>query len=205
MFRQPTQSTNRNSLVCPTPGCSYRKPFNKKSDLNRHLRSVHLATYEECPYEDCSKAFKRKDKLKKHLRECHPQVRCLLHHCSADIADIYQEHHQDTEHGDVECALGLCKDSPPSRFTQPALKRHLRKHHGLGPLGWWGEFLLWDRVTRSVGKAFTNEHFMWLQSKERKWRPTWEECSVCLARQQPTAAGGIDAGSHDGHPEGSSA
>ena len=197
-LEQHLENIHRNPLVCSTLGCSHRKPFGKQSDLNRHIRSVHLATYDhDCPYEDCSQAFKRQDKLKKHLRECHPQVRCLLHHCSATIPDIQREVYQAEAHGTYECALGLCKDNPSSRFSWVAFRRHLRLHHKMSLRL---ADATWMQMSEFGEKTFTVQYIRNWQARYPKSLSSWSECSVCLLQQEASTADDIAAGSHDGNP-----
>lgn len=73
--------------------------------------------------------FPRKDKLVKHMREEHDNVRCSLNHCGAVILDGQQEAHVRNCHGDWECALMACQHGPPSHFTQKAVQIHLVRVH----------------------------------------------------------------------------
>jgi hypothetical protein len=54
---------------CPWPTCSIRKPFRRRSDLNRHLASVHTGSRKHrCDVPGCEKAYSRSDKLTAHKR-----------------------------------------------------------------------------------------------------------------------------------------
>ena len=44
--------------------------FSQKSNLNRHIKSVHTINWVPCPY--CMKPFKRNDKRKIHIKKNHP-------------------------------------------------------------------------------------------------------------------------------------
>lgn len=61
-------------LVCTYPQCSRTKPFNRKFDLDRHMKS-HGPREFGCPVHGCKrqgdKGFPRKDKLRDHVRQKH--------------------------------------------------------------------------------------------------------------------------------------
>ena len=121
--------------LCPIRGCKYVKPFGKQSDLNRHLRTVHESyRVHLCPYEDCpahATGYKRKDKLKKHLKDKHRLVRCQQAHCAAVIYDVEQQAHIEQKHGPLECGLGSCRSAGPSHFNEETLGLHLSADHGV--------------------------------------------------------------------------
>ncbi|VUC23601.1 unnamed protein product [Clonostachys rosea] len=178
-FQQHLQNIHQEPLLCTWPGCTYRRPFGKECDLERHAESKHGAIRSHiCPYESCSAhfdGFKRKDKLLKHLRETHPQVQCQQTHCSAVICDIEQQSHIEEAHGPFECALGHCQFSPPSNFTKVLLGRHLVTHHKIS----------YDTKTTIIARmqcfnstTITSKH---LPANARK--PHWEKCSVCEAME----------------------
>jgi hypothetical protein len=120
-------------LCCSIAGCSVG-PFGKKSDLNRHIAAIHGKPGFFCPVESCESrtaGFPRKDKLVKHMRDEHDNVRCSLNHCGAIILDGQQEAHVQNCHGDWECALMACQHGPPSNFTLNAARLHLMSVHKL--------------------------------------------------------------------------
>lgn len=122
-------------LCCSITGCSVG-PFGKRSDVNRHVASIHSKSGFFCPIESCQSmttGFPRKDKLVKHMREVHDNVRCSLNHCGAVILDGQQEAHVRDCHGDWECALRACKHGLPSHFTLKAARLHLTKVHKIYP------------------------------------------------------------------------
>lgn len=54
---------------CPSPVCHFRKPFCRRSDLNRHLRTVHSESRtHRCDFPRCGKLYARSDKLTAHKR-----------------------------------------------------------------------------------------------------------------------------------------
>jgi hypothetical protein len=130
-------------LCCSIDGCSVG-PFGKRSDLNRHVATIHGQSGFFCPIESCQSmttGFSRKDKLVKHMREEHDNVRCSLNHCGAIILDGQQEAHVQNYHGDWECALMACQHGPPSYFTQKAAELHLVRVHKM------------NRATASFGSS----------------------------------------------------
>ena len=54
---------------CPWPTCSIRKPFRRRSDLTRHVQSVHSGGRKHCcDVPGCGKVYARSDKLTAHKR-----------------------------------------------------------------------------------------------------------------------------------------
>jgi hypothetical protein len=54
---------------CPWPTCHVLKSFRRRSDLTRHLLSVHSGIRKHrCHFPGCGKAFARSDKLTAHVR-----------------------------------------------------------------------------------------------------------------------------------------
>ncbi|PKX88667.1 uncharacterized protein P174DRAFT_425695 [Aspergillus novofumigatus IBT 16806] len=59
---------NADSLVCQWLGCTYKRSFNRKQDLLRHLKTQHIfRDIYICPVEGCYKRHKRPDILKDHI------------------------------------------------------------------------------------------------------------------------------------------
>jgi hypothetical protein len=63
---------------CPWPTCNIQRSFRRRSDLLRHMESVHSGTRRfMCELPGCDKAYSRKDKLtahkRSHLREHSPK------------------------------------------------------------------------------------------------------------------------------------
>lgn len=122
-------------LCCSITGCSVG-PFGKKSDLNRHISAIHGKSSFFCPIESCESkttGFPRKDKLVKHMREEHDNVRCSLNHCGTVILDGQQDVHIQNYHGDWECALMACSHGMPSHFTRKTARLHLMNVHKMNP------------------------------------------------------------------------
>ena len=143
-FRQHLR-THLKSMWCLRSGCQYDKPFRNRSDLDRHVRTIH--DYNEshafrCPLESCSQSFVRGDKLEEHIRRAHKTCRCSYDHCGKIILDAQatKDEHLTNHHQDktiFECSLRGC-ESTTSRFTRQGVIRHLCAHHGL------------DRISDSV-------------------------------------------------------
>jgi hypothetical protein len=126
-------------LCCSIAGCSVG-PFGKRSDLNRHVATIHGKSGFFCPIKSCQSmttGFSRKDKLVKHMRDEHDNVRCSLNHCGAVILDGQQEMHLQNSHGDWECALGACQHGLPSHFTEETARLHLVRVHKMHPTTAW--------------------------------------------------------------------
>jgi hypothetical protein len=122
-----------NPLTCTEPQCSYKRPFGKQHELRRHISTAHeTIRNHKCPIATCEASitgFARKDKLMKHLREEHENLKCLYNHCSAVVPDTQQELHISESHGDYECAVGGCEKGDASCFSLENLGRHLRSAH----------------------------------------------------------------------------
>lgn len=181
--RQHVQNIHQHPLLCTIPGCTYRRPFGRVSDLTRHVRSVHEAARGHiCPYESCpahTDGFKRQDKLRKHLRENHPRVQCQQAHCYAIVSGAEQQSHIEEAHGSYECAIGLCQFSPASHFRMDQLKRHLRVHH---KMSWDACLNVMAKLQVSDSTTVRSEH---LSNSNRKVE--WEKCSVCVPQQTAEA------------------
>jgi hypothetical protein len=121
-------------LHCTVAGCTYGEPFGKKYDLRRHVAAVHGDSRYFCTVESCESStigFARKDKLVKHMRENHDNVRCSLNHCGSVLLDGEQESHLQNSHGTYECAFGACKHGLPSHFSKETLRLHLISVHNV--------------------------------------------------------------------------
>jgi hypothetical protein len=121
-------------LHCTVTGCAYAEPFGKKYDLHRHISAVHGDSRYLCTVESCESStigFARKDKLVKHMREKHDNVRCSLNHCGSVLLDGEQESHLQNFHGTYECAFGACEHGLPSHFSEEALRLHLISMHNV--------------------------------------------------------------------------
>ncbi|KAL5328142.1 hypothetical protein ACEPPN_005851 [Leptodophora sp. 'Broadleaf-Isolate-01'] len=119
-------------LRCTIAGCSYSEPFGKQHDLDRHVSAIHGGSRYLCTVESCDSStigFARKDKLVKHMREEHDNVRCTLNHCDYILPDGEQESHLQKFHGTYECALGACERGLPSYFSKEAVRLHLISVH----------------------------------------------------------------------------
>ncbi|CAG9978343.1 unnamed protein product [Clonostachys byssicola] len=173
-FTQHIRNIHQQPLLCTVPGCTHQRPFGKQTDLNRHVKTKHEATETFlCGDESCPAhvhGFERKDKLLKHLREHHPQVQCTKTHCSAIVADFQQQSHMEQDHGPFECALGHCRTSPPSNFTQVRLHRHLKNHHKLS-------YDCIETIKSRMQSSDLDARSEHLRNDYR--RPKWEICSIC--------------------------
>lgn len=159
-------------LVCTAPQCSYKKPFGKMYELQRHIATAHGDGCNcKCPVEGCEASltgFSRKDKMLKHLREQHDVLKCPYNHCSATVLKTETESHLQQFHGSFECALGSCETGLKSCFRKIGLQRHLRTHHSI-----------------------TNDPVQTIMSHVRKsddktahglLRTAWQDCRLCSAQ-----------------------
>ncbi|KAJ5798458.1 uncharacterized protein N7503_007754 [Penicillium pulvis] len=63
-------------IRCEWQGCTYKGTFGRRSDLNRHTKSIHISPRAfKCP--ECGRDFNRKENLQGHLENVHevPRVR----------------------------------------------------------------------------------------------------------------------------------
>ncbi len=165
-----------NPLVCTHSGCSYIKPFGKQYELARHVSTAHGdVRIHKCPVESCEAnlaGFARKDKLLKHLREEHDNLKCPYNHCSATVHESQQKSHLDQSHGVFECALGACANGRKSLFSAVGLKRHIRKiHNGTGNQAW----VMMCDVRQTLDK--TAREFSTIG------RQKWKDCTNCSKQQ----------------------
>lgn len=122
-------------LVCTVPSCSHKKPFGKKCDLLRHIRTIHTIglTY-KCRVHGCDAnvtGFSRRDKMLQHMREMHTLLKCGYNHCSAEVLEAETASHLQQSHGNLECAIGDCKNAHKSYFRADSLLKHLRTSHSI--------------------------------------------------------------------------
>jgi len=165
-------------LVCKYPLCTYTKPFGRQFDLDRHILTAHGdARDHKCPIESCPSSvtgFARKDKLVKHLKEEHENVRCPYNHCFAAVPKLQEETHVQQSHGEYECGIGGCENGGVSRFMLVDLKRHLRRDHGMTYDPVWR---LGHRLVKSGGKT-ANPHTSYMCKK-------WLNCATCSLSDAP--------------------
>jgi len=161
--------------VCTIQNCSYKKPFSRRSDLNRHKRSVHSQDREYvCTSPSCGAQFARKDHLSKHMRDKHPTYLCPVNHCRRGTRDRFANSedlakHLDSEHGTYECAVRACAKAPLSKFTKASLRQHIRSHHGVTD-GF--QVHIFSSLERERRETLTEADF-----RLASYKPT--ECKVC--------------------------
>jgi hypothetical protein len=134
-----------NPLICTRDDCKYKKPFPRKSDLQRHIDSVHMGTTRiRCPYPSCEHKkmqFCRRDKWFLHLRDHHKTELCPYAHCQSRRDPPCNEDadkHIGKAHSVYECALRSCNGSV-SQFSDCGLLEHLQVDHRL----------TWEQVLRT--------------------------------------------------------
>jgi hypothetical protein len=137
-------------LVCGRPGCSFKRPFRNRSDLERHVHTKHSQTgVFRCPYKECrssTKTFKRKDKWLEHVEAAQHQLDnfCPVQHCEKEARGGFESFqnpkevvkHMFREHGEASddvrdfiCAIGGCELGDPPFLTKGQLMSHLKLHH----------------------------------------------------------------------------
>jgi hypothetical protein len=129
-----------------------------------------------CPVESCdtkTNGFARKDKLLKHIREQHDNLRCPYNHCYAVILATDQDTHLQQVHGTFECALGACEKGPASCFSEVGVKRHFRKHHNMTYDPIW---TLMKHVNRTKDSTARSPHIARLKK--------WKDCVSCSEAQR---------------------
>ena len=121
-----TSSANDAELVCRYSGCAYRKPFRRKADLNRHMKTKHPNAPDlRCPARECfegqeRKTFPRADKLIDHMRAKHNAdtlVQCPYEECSGRLIHWDELNlHLQKDHGlDRSLNRGCGKDERTGR------------------------------------------------------------------------------------------
>ncbi|KAK3991540.1 hypothetical protein QBC44DRAFT_379754 [Cladorrhinum sp. PSN332] len=176
---QPISLPHSRGTKCPPCniiGCTYRQPFNRAADLDRHMQAMHGAVYFPCPHDTCSKHahnFKRKDKLQQHMREKHADLLANCHHahCTSQISDLQHLTHMQEDHGMYECALEPCSVAGESYFTKQKLNKHLRDHHKMSRG-------VCDRVMTAIleaGETTARREHVPSSTRMKKEEP----CSVC--------------------------
>jgi hypothetical protein len=166
-------------LICKQPGCSYSRPFSKQYELNRHISTAHREEHHhKCPIDTCEASitgFARKDKLIKHLREEHENLRCPYNHCFAMVLAGETQQHLTQSHGNYECALQECKYGGASRFSRQNLKRHLRRDHQVTSDPAFALMLSLDNQKLTAEETLT-----------RRWKQL-RDCATCASRSGTTS------------------
>lgn len=68
---RPKGISNQEGFKCDHAGCRYRGTFNRKYELQRHMKKHTHGCTKKCPVRSCERTFHRKDKLKLHLMADH--------------------------------------------------------------------------------------------------------------------------------------
>lgn len=176
-------------------------PFRDRNDLERHVGTRHGDTKPfVCPYHSCeasTRAFARKDKWLKHIRETlhENDPLCPFLHCNAkqiqngteftsrqDIVKHFTKFHARNFTEGYECRLGSCSKSGDNNWSYSAFLEHLSKAHAL--------FRHEDVCCRiilamSSQKTLTKELLLVIFSKlPRTWANEWNEsyhdCDICV-------------------------
>jgi hypothetical protein len=167
-------------LICTQPQCPYQRPFGKQYELDRHISTAHgEARNHRCPIDTCDASvtgFARKDKLIKHLREEHENLKCPYNHCFATVLAEETEKHLLQSHDDYECALQGCQYGGASRFSRVNLKRHLRRDHLV--TGDPANRLMW--ILDASKKMTADGEFT------GRWRQT-QKCATCVSQRCGTS------------------
>lgn len=76
--QSPTQHGSK-PFSCTYPGCTSKKGFSRKYELQRHMKKHSRSQVFPCPVVGCrfqsqEKAFYRADKLQSHMKACHPRL-----------------------------------------------------------------------------------------------------------------------------------
>lgn len=140
-FTRHVRNVHTDPLRCDFPDCSYKKPFGRRTDRERHMQSVHSGERGFiCSVASCDaqiKEFARKDHLVNHMREKHGSFFCPMTHCHRNTQNSFVmpgdlAKHMDETHGLHECALRTCAKMPESRFSRDSLgSQMLRNHHSM--------------------------------------------------------------------------
>ena len=101
------------------------KSFTRKSDLTRHIQSVHDKIRYNC--NQCNKSFSEKGTLQKHIKSAHEKVRYNCKKCDKSFSrKTYLKAHIQAEHENVRYNCDKCEKS----FSQKTdLNRHIKSVH----------------------------------------------------------------------------
>lgn len=118
-------------IRCKFLGCKYRGSFNRKHDLERHMKK-HSNVAEKCPVVHCDRFFDRYDKLLHHFRTGHEdtcEFICPKARCSKTIPFLLLRNHLSDNmfvHGSIGVEAGL-KLEPGLRSCPIATCKHNKK------------------------------------------------------------------------------
>lgn len=143
--RQPKHESNDSTrLRCEYHGCTSRRTFRRKYELQRHMKN-HTATRIPCVFPDCYKSFYRQDKLKDHVQKHHvddsepvacPRPSCDFGPVEWDLLKLHIRNH--SRHTIIELVtFQLIKERhcPVTSCNQvvdvSGLRKHLESHNAV--------------------------------------------------------------------------
>lgn len=121
-FSSLVPDSQDNRLKCEHPGCTSKRRYKRKYELQRHMKKHAPPISFPCPVLGCayqgSRSFYRADKLKVHLRMSHTDdapCQCLVPGCPMqllplDLLMIHLKHHGQKLHATVP-VLSDCKEN----------------------------------------------------------------------------------------------
>lgn len=163
LFEDHLNNVHINPLVCTRVDCNYKKPFLRKSDLQRHIDNVHFEKSRlRCHFPYCEhkkKPFCRRDKWLGHIRNHHKTELCPYNHCPAgrsspENRNEDSDKHIGKEHSVHECALMSCLNSV-SQFSECGLLEHLQDAH---KLTWEQVLKTRDSMKKASVQVVSREH-----------------------------------------------
>ena len=203
-------------LLCSVPRCKHKKPFRNQGDLERHSSTAHSDVRPYlCPFDSCEaqmKAFARKDKWLKHIRdtEHYGDMFCPYPHCIewqapkstgfatrneiiAHFRSFHCKHVLRGWKGPYACKLGLCTiNSTNEHWGGNALDMHLKSCHGID------EWIPYSRMDLEDNQQVLRPHHLLKQKPD--WREIkWHECITCSQQRYPHAASSEEISRMDGH------
>jgi hypothetical protein len=189
-FNIHLENIHTKPVLCTRSRCTHKRPFRNKHELERHDLSKHSAERPwECPYDYCpseTRAFARKDKWLKHIREVQHanDAFCLYLHCDSstirtekgfedrkEIATHFSLKHSGGAVDGYGCALGSCGNTGKrDRWDVWDPKTHLHYQHKI--------VLSWDYPrTRLQG----TDHIFRSQHVPLDFYNKWIDCEICAS------------------------
>jgi hypothetical protein len=182
-------------LLCTRSRCTHKRPFRNKHELERHNSSKHSAERPwECPFDYCpseTRAFARKDKLLKHIREVQhendafcPHIHCRFSTIRTwkgfedrkEIGTHFNLYHAVRDVDGYGCALWSCGETGKrDRWDLSWLRAHLQYRH----------IIVLDRDYLETSLKGT-DHIFRSQQVPFGFYNKWIDCKICASQTLQT-------------------
>lgn len=134
------------TVWCKFAECKHMQGFASKSDLKRHVQTVHSKEHVfKCPDSSCfshTQGYSRKDKFDEHIQDHHPDLmsiveslRCNVRGCAKktafqteeELGEHFRSNH--TNRPSWYCPVKGCTEHPKKYYVKETTVRHIWANH----------------------------------------------------------------------------